>query len=113
MALTVDLTATWKVRLTVDAVRRQTLLAMAAAWRETAGEDDISEALGRLADISGVDTTEGEEDAAVEAVEDAACLPYPTVDLSLREAKRLRDELDAAIRRATIPGQARQGGEAA
>lgn len=85
--------------LRVDAIQRRTLLEMAAAWNEQGAEDDIVSAMTVLADTVAGDSTLDEESAAVEAVTGAAMLQNAEVELSLDEARRLRDELDKAIAR--------------
>lgn len=92
--------ATWsRAVLRVDAIQGRALREMAAAWNETGGEDDIVSSMSVLADVVAGDTTVEEEDAAAEAVADAAVLQQAEVELSLDQARRLRSELDAAIAR--------------
>lgn len=83
--------------LRVDAIQRQTLRKMAEAWSTQAAEDDIVEKMSRLADVVAGDSSEGEEDAAVEDVEGAAMLQDAEVEITLDDAVRLRAELDAVI----------------
>lgn len=98
--LSVRTDATWsRAVLRVDAIQRRALREMAAAWNETGGEDDIVSAMSVLADVVTGDTTVEEEDAAVEAVSDAAVLQDAEAELTLDQARRLRSELDAAIAR--------------
>ena len=85
--------------LRVDAIQHRTLREMAATWHEAGGEDDIVSTMSVLADSVTGDTTIEEEDAAVEAVADAAILQDAEVELTLDQARRLRSELDAVIAR--------------
>lgn len=117
--LSVRVDATWmNVLVRVDAIQRRALLEMAAAWNEQGGEDDIVTAMTVLADTVAGDPTCEQEDAAVEAVAEAAMLQDAEASMPLSEARRLRDELDAAIAKAERrevpqPGAARVSERAA
>lgn len=102
--------ATWtNVVLRVDGIQTRALREMASAWNEDGGEDDITSAMAVLADTVAGDTTVEEEDAAVEALENAAMLPDAETSLTLGQARRLRDELDEAIARIERRGTAGSG----
>ena len=98
--LSVRTDAVWsRAVLRVDAIQARTLRTMAETWHETGGEDDISTAMTVLADTVTGDSTVEEEDAAAEAVANAAVLQDAEVELTLDQARRLRAELDAVIAR--------------
>ncbi|NGO70243.1 hypothetical protein, partial [Streptomyces boncukensis] len=88
------------VVLRVDAIQRGTLTAMARTVAESVeAEDDVHTALMTLGEVVTGDASGPEEDAHVEALEEAACLDYAAVEIGLADAVRLRAELDAAIAR--------------
>lgn len=98
--LSVRTDAMWsRALLRVDAIQRRALREMATTWHEAGGEDDIASAISVLADTVAGDTTVEEEDAAVEAVADAAVLQHAEVALTVEEARKLRAELNAVIAR--------------
>lgn len=109
--------------LRADQIRYDTITGLVSEWRETGGQDDVEDALAELADVCdpGRDPHPAEVDAAVEAVEDAACMGAARLVLGLADAERLYAELGALLRRrgvrfglplGSVPHQ-REGGEAA
>jgi hypothetical protein len=86
--------------LRADAIRRDTLLAMAATWNEDGGKYDLIDALDRLAAVVAGDPTEGELDAALDAVEDACGgMDAAEVHIDRRAAASLRRGLGAVVAR--------------
>ncbi|MFF4403760.1 hypothetical protein [Streptomyces sp. NPDC001404] len=86
--------------LRADRIRFDTITGLVAEWKEPGAQDDVEEALERLADVCEPDhdAQPAAVDAAVEAVEAAACMGGAQLEISWRDAVRLRDELDALIR---------------
>ncbi|MGK5731400.1 hypothetical protein [Streptomyces sp. URMC 124] len=112
-----------QVVLRADQIRHDTITGLVAEWHEEGGRDDVEGALADLAEVChpGRDPRPAEVDAALEAVEDAACLGWARMTISFDDAVQLRAELDALIRRrasrfarpgGSVPRQ-REGGEAA
>lgn len=84
-------------KLRVDQIRRDTLIQLAQAWAD-GGRTDIEEALDHLAEVlQSPRGKEGELDAAVEAVDDAACMEYPRIHLTRQQARQLRRELATVL----------------
>lgn len=112
--------------LRVDQIRRDTLIQLAQAWAD-GGRADIEDALDHLAEVVQSPREEGELDAAVEAVDEAACMEYPQIHMDRSATNRLRSQLTTVLARwsgprawgnstqRAIPAvpQPRQGGEAA
>ncbi|THA56140.1 hypothetical protein [Streptomyces sp. A1136] len=95
--LSVRLRADWLAGiLRADQVRHDTLVSLAVAWGSDEAREDISLQLDALAEAMQ-SPREGELDHLVQAVEDAAAMDYPEVEIDLRAALRLRAELDAVI----------------
>lgn len=87
--------------LRADAIRRDTLLALAQAWTDGDGRADIEDALDHLADVLASPRSEdGELDAAVEAVEDACGeMGAAEIHIDRQAAARLRTGLGRVVAR--------------
>ncbi|HEX2656720.1 MAG TPA: hypothetical protein VHU40_00550 [Polyangia bacterium] len=86
--------------LRADAIRRDTLVQLAQAWAEGDGRADIEDALDHLANVlASPKTTDGELDAAVLGVEDAAAMDHAEIHIDKRAAASLRRGLGAVIAR--------------
>lgn len=84
--------------LRVDRIRHDTLVSLVATWAsDDEAREDVINQLDALAEAVA-SPREGELDALVEHVEDAAAMDDAQVELDLTAALRLRDELDAAIK---------------
>lgn len=95
--LSVRLTSDWlRGILRADLIRHHTLLGLVGTWGETGAREDVIDRLDDLAEALQ-SPREGELDALTEAVEDAAAMDSAEIEISLADALRLRDELDAAI----------------
>ncbi|MFF1958019.1 hypothetical protein ACFVWX_13635 [Streptomyces sp. NPDC058220] len=95
--LSVRLRSDWlKAIFRVDLIRHHTLLGLVGQWAEDGAREDVIDRLDTLADALQ-QPREGELDALVEAVEDSAGMDTAEIEISLADAVRLRDELDAAI----------------
>lgn len=82
--------------LRVDQIRSDTLIQLAQAWAD-GGRADIEAALDDLAEIVSGDPTDGELDAAVDAVDEAAGMTYPRIWLSKDQTRRLRRDLSKVM----------------
>ncbi|MFH9072741.1 hypothetical protein [Streptomyces alboflavus] len=83
--------------LRVDQIRHDTLVSLVATWAsDDEARDDVIAQLDALAEAVA-SPREGELDALVEQVEDAAAMDDAQVEVDLAAALRLRDELDEAI----------------
>lgn len=85
--------------LRVDDIRRDTLVQLVARWSEPDTRDEVLDALDELADVVGRARREGELDAAIEQVEDVACMETAHIAVSVVDARRLLGELTAVVRR--------------
>lgn len=95
--LSVRLRVDWLAAiLRVDHIRRDTLVSLVATWGDDDARDDIVTQLDALAEAVQ-SPREGELDALVQQVEDAAAMDDAEVEIDLHAALRLRDELDAAL----------------
>lgn len=95
--LSVRLRSDWlRGIIRVDLIRHHTLIGLVQHWGEDDAREDVITQLDALAEAV-CSPREGELDALTEAVEDAAALDTAEIDISLSDALRLRDELDAAI----------------
>ncbi|MEV4438204.1 hypothetical protein AB0K09_04165 [Streptomyces sp. NPDC049577] len=92
--------ANGEVVLHADLARHATLTALVAAWHEKGAPDDIFEALEHLADVCAPDRDAHPAmvDAAVEDLEDAACMEELNLRISWHDAERLHAELGALLR---------------
>lgn len=82
--------------LRVDLIRHHTLISLVASWVDDEAREDVVTQLDALAEAVS-SPREGELDALVEHVEDAAGMDSAEVEIGLADALRLRDELDAVI----------------
>lgn len=117
--LSVRLRSDWLAALLrVDLIRHHTLVSLVAHWGEDEAREDTIAKLDTLAEALQK-PREGELDALVEAVEDAAAMDTAEVEVRLADALRLRAELDGVItqlsrfnparaRLATVPQQERR-----
>jgi len=84
--------------LRVDQIRTDTLTQLVQHWREPADRDAIIAALDELADIVHSARCEGELDAAIEQVEDTACMDTAQVEVGSHDVRRLLGELSEVER---------------
>lgn len=82
--------------LRADAIRRNTLLSLATAWADDESREQLEAQLDALADAMR-SPREGELDALLENVEDAAAMDDAHTELPMADLLRLRDELNAVI----------------
>lgn len=87
--------------LRADQIRTDTLTQLVAKWAEPDARDDVIEALDKLAAVVQGVRREGELDAAIEAVEDAARMDTAHIEIDGRTAKRLHGELFHVVQRLT------------
>jgi hypothetical protein len=91
--------ATWLAGiLRADQIRHDTLVSLVAHWGNDEAREDILRQLDALADAVG-SPREGELDSLVDAVEDAAAMDDAETRIDLHTALRLRNELNAVIRK--------------
>lgn len=105
--------------LRVDDIQRDTLVQLVAKWAEPDARDEVIAALDELADVVHSPRREGELDAAVQEIEDVACMDTAQIEVDMWEARRLLGELTAVVRRLSrfnpkrlLPGQRQIGGAA-
>jgi hypothetical protein len=79
--------------LRVDQIRTDTLTQLVQHWREPADRDAIIAALDELSDVVHSARAEGELDAAIEQVEDTACMDTAQIEISAPDVRRLHAEL--------------------
>ena len=98
--------------LRVDQIRNDTLIQLVQYWSEPKDRDAIIDALDELADVVTRERREGELDAALEQVEDAACMDTAQVEVGMCDVRRLLAELTAVSRvlsrfnpKRLLPGQ--------
>jgi hypothetical protein len=84
--------------LRVDQIRTDTFLQLVQHWGDPTSRDDIIDALDELAAVVHSPRREGELDAALEQVEDAASMDSAQVEVSIPDTRRLLAELDAVER---------------
>lgn len=84
--------------LRADQIRTDTLVQLVQHWREPADRDAIIAALDELADIVHSVRREGELDAAIEQVEDVACMDTAQIEITSPDVRRLLGELGAVER---------------
>lgn len=110
-----------KAYLRVDKIRTDTLVSLVAGWAEPDTRDDVIGALDELAAIVHSVRGEGELDAAVEAIEDAASMDTARIEIGATTARRLFAELSTAARALcrfnplgtrVLPGQRSEGSAA-
>jgi hypothetical protein len=85
--------------LRVDAIRTDTLVQLVQHWAEPRDRDAIIDALDELAAVVTGVAREGELDAAVEQVEDAAGMDTAQVTVGMHDVRRLLAELAEVERR--------------
>lgn len=85
--------------LRVDQIRTDTLMALVAGWADPDTRDDVIAALDELAAVVTGVAREGELDAAVEQVEDAASMDTAQVEVSMPDVRRLLAELSEVAER--------------
>lgn len=82
--------------LRADRIRTDTLVSLVAHWADPDARDDVITQLDALADAVQ-SPREGELDALIEQVEDAAGMDTAHIEVDMAELLRLRAELDAVI----------------
>jgi hypothetical protein len=82
--------------LRADRIRLDTLLTLVAGWDDPDARDDVITALDALAEAVR-SPREGELDALVEQVEEAAGMDTAQVEVKSPDLVRMRDELDRVI----------------
>jgi len=85
--------------LRVDQIRNETLMQLVQHWAEPKDRDAIIDALDELAAVVTGVAREGELDAALEQVEDAAGMDTAQVEISMHDIRRLLAELTEVERR--------------
>lgn len=83
----------------VDQIRTDTLVQLVQHWAEPRDRDAIIDALDALAEVVCGVAREGELDAALEEVEDAAAMDTAQVEVSIPDVARLLAELTGVARR--------------
>lgn len=95
-----------------DQVRTDTLVQLVQHWADPQARDEIIDALDELAAVVCGPRGEGDLDAAVEQVEDAAAMDSAQVEVPVPDVNRLLAELTLVARRLNrfnpkrfLPGQ--------
>jgi len=96
--------------LRADQIRTDTLTQLVQHWADPQARDEILDALDELAAVVTSPAREGELDAAVEQVEDVACMDSAQVEVQVPDVQRLLAELSVVARRVgrfmrRVPGQ--------
>lgn len=92
--LSFELRADWLAGyLRADQIRTDTLTQLVGHWADPDARDDIIARLDQLAEVVQGPRREGELDAAVEAVEEAAVMDTARIEFTARTARRLMQEL--------------------
>jgi hypothetical protein len=115
--LSFELRPDWlKGYLRVDQIRTDTLTQLVAKWADPDTRDDILDALDALAAVVQGEAREGELDAAIEAVEDAASMDSARIEFMPKTSRRLFQELYAVAQKlnrfnpaSLLPGQREAG----
>lgn len=81
-----------------DGIRTDTLTQLVQHWGDPQSRDDVIDALDELYGVLSSVAREGELDAAVEQVEDVACMDTAQVEVDIPNVRRLLDELTAVER---------------
>jgi hypothetical protein len=98
--LSFRLGATWLTAiLRVDQVRHDTLVSLVAHWGDDEAREDVILQLDALAEAVRSPRAEGELDALIERVEDAAAMDTAEVEVNIPEARRLFGELGSVTAR--------------
>lgn len=79
--------------LRADQIRTDTLTQLVQHWADPQSRDDIIAALDELAAVVSGVAREGELDAALEQVEDVACMDTAQVEVPIPDVRRLLAEL--------------------
>jgi hypothetical protein len=79
--------------LRVDQSRTDTLVQLVQHWGDPQSRDEILDALDELAAIVHSPRREGELDAALEQIEDTACMDTAQVEVSIPDTRRMLAEL--------------------
>ena len=82
----------------VDQIRIDTLVQLVTGWADPDRRDEVLDALDELAAVVGSARREGALDAAVEQVEDVACMESAQITVSIPDTRRLLAELGAVER---------------
>jgi hypothetical protein len=82
-----------------DQIRLDTLVQLVAKWGEPGARDEVIDALDELAGIVHSVRREGELDAAIEQVEDVACMETAHIEIGKPDVRRLLAELAEVDRR--------------
>lgn len=106
--------------LRADAIRSETLVQLVQHWHsDDKARDEVIAALDGLADVVASPRREGELDAALEDIEEAAAMDTAYIEVDVRDARRLLDELTEVVRRIgrfnpkrLLPGQRSERGAA-
>lgn len=85
--------------LRVDQIRNETLIQLVQHWAEPKDRDAIIDALDELAAVVTGVAREGELDAALEQVEDAAGMDTAQIEVGSHDIRRLLAELTEVERR--------------
>lgn len=85
--------------LRVDQIRNETLIQLVQHWAEPRDRDAVIDALDELAAVVTGVAREGELDAALEQVEDAAGMDTAHVEVGMHDIRRLLAELKEVERR--------------
>ncbi|MFI2426561.1 hypothetical protein ACH5A7_21105 [Streptomyces sp. NPDC018955] len=92
--LSIELRSDWlKGYLRADQIRTDTLVQLVAQWADPDARDEVLDALDALAAVITGTPREGELDAAVEAVEDAASMDTARIEIDGWTCRRLFAEL--------------------
>lgn len=98
--LSFELRSDWlKGYLRADQIRTDTLVQLVSKWADPDCRDDVLDALDRLAAVVQGLPREGELDAAIEDVEDAASMDTARIELDSFTARRLNGELEDVSQR--------------
>ena len=84
--------------LRVDQIRTNTLMQLVQRWADPQARDETLDALDKLAAVVASPAREGELDAAVEQVEDVACMDTAQVEVDVFDTRRMLAELTEVCR---------------
>lgn len=79
--------------LRADQIRTDTLMQLVQHWADPKARDEILDALDELAAVVGSPARGGELDAAIEQVEDVACMDTAQIEVAIPDVRRLLAEL--------------------
>lgn len=83
--------------LRADQIRRDTLTQLVQMWAEPGVREEVIAALDHLAEVVQSPREEGELEAAVEAVDDAACMEYPQLHMGREATRRLHRDVSGVV----------------